>query len=437
MSLPEPPPPVQAVTTPPKAPPKVPSERAIVFLIGAVQFVNVLDFMMVMPLGPDLSPALHFPLSQLGLLGTSYAAAAAVSGMLGAVYLDRFDRRSALAVALLGLVLGTAAGGLATGLPSMLLARVIAGLFGGPATSLSMSALTDVVPVERRGRALGSVMGAFSVASVFGVPTGLYLARHGGWRMPFLGVAALGLVIGALAVVLLPPLRSHLEKRAGAPAHASPLQIMRRPESMLSLVTSATVMLTSFALVPNIAAYLQHNCGLPRQDLEYLYAIGGVFSFISMRLLGRLVDRFGAPIVSVFGTLLLVTDQALGFLPGRALIPIPVLFVCFMVAQAARAVSLNTTTTRVPRPDERARYQSIQSAVQHLASGLGASLGTLLLTVTPEGRLEGMPRLTVVSMVLALQLPPLLMLIQDRLRRRDQDAELAEHPPLPSHPHHH
>ena len=37
-------------------------------------------------------------------------------------------------------------------------------------------------------------MGAFSVASVFGVPTGLYLAEHGGWRMPFLGVAAMGLV---------------------------------------------------------------------------------------------------------------------------------------------------------------------------------------------------------------------------------------------------
>lgn len=415
---------------------KIPSERAVVFLIGAIQFVNVLDFMIVMPLGPDLGPTLHIPLSQLGLLGTSYAAAAAVSGILGALFLDRFDRRSALAVALLGLVLGTAAGGLATGMWTMLGARVLAGLFGGPATSLSLSALSDVVPAERRGRALGSVMGAFSVASVFGVPTGLYLARHGGWRMPFLGVAALGLVIGALAIILLPPLRGHLtQQKEQKHKPTSPLQIISRPESMVSLATSAVVMLTSFSLVPNIAAYLQYNCGLPRQNLEYLYAIGGACTFFSMRLLGRMVDRFGAPRIAALGTLLLVADQVLGFLPGRSLIPVSVAFVCFMIAQSARAVALNTTTTKVPRPDERARYQSIQSAVQHMASGLGASLGTFMLSVGPDGRLLGMPQLVMVSIVLALLLPPLLVLIQNRLRDRDQATAIEPHTPV-SLPHH-
>lgn len=415
---------------------KIPSERAVVFLIGAIQFVNVLDFMIVMPLGPDLGPTLHIPLSQLGLLGTSYAAAAAVSGILGALFLDRFDRRSALAVALLGLVLGTAAGGMATGMWTMLGARVLAGLFGGPATSLSISALSDVVPPERRGRALGSVMGAFSVASVFGVPTGLYLARHGGWRMPFLGVAGLGLVIGALAIILLPPLRGHLvQQKDQKHPPTSPLQIMSRPESLVSLATSAAVMLTSFSLVPNIAAYLQNNCGLPRQDLEYLYAIGGACTFVSMRILGRLVDRFSATRVAIFGTLLLVVDQVLGFLPGRSLIPVPVAFVTFMIAQSARAVALNTTTTKVPRPDERARYQSIQSAVQHMASGLGASLGSILLTVGPDGRLLGMPQLVTVSIVLALLLPPLLAMVQERLRIRDQTAAIEPHTPI-SLPHH-
>lgn len=416
---------------------KVPSERAIVSLIGAVQFVNVLEFMMVMPLGPYLGPALGIPLSHLGLLGSSYAAAAAISGALGAVFLDRFDRRSALAVALLGLVLGTAAGGLATGMGTMVAARVLAGLFGGPATSLSISALTDVVPTERRGRALGAVMGAFSVASVFGVPTGLYLAEHGGWRMPFLGVAAMGLVIGALSVVLLPPLRGHLQQ-AQAPGHhkSSPFEIMRRPESMLALLTCATVMLTSFSLVPNIAPYLQKNCGMPLSHLPRLYALGGVFSFISMRLLGRMVDRFGAPRVAAFGTLVLVADQALAFLPGRSLIPLPVAFVIFMIAQAARAVSLNTTTTRVPHPDERARYQSIQSTVQHLGSALGASLGTMLLSEAPDGRLLGMTQLTAVAIVLALLLPPLLALIHDRLQRRDRPQALSDEPAHPHHPHH-
>ena len=182
---------------------RTPSERTIVFLVGAVQFVNILDFMMVMPMGPDFAQALHIKASQLGLIGGAYTAAACVTGLAGSLVLDRYDRRSALGVTMLGLVIGTLLGGAAVGLPSLLLARVVAGAFGGPATSVAMSIVTDTVPPERRGKAMGAVMGAFSMASVLGVPAGLKLARLGGWRMPFFTVGAMGLVIAALAIALL------------------------------------------------------------------------------------------------------------------------------------------------------------------------------------------------------------------------------------------
>ncbi|HWU90815.1 MAG TPA: MFS transporter, partial [Kofleriaceae bacterium] len=81
------------------------SERRLVFLIGAVQFINTLDFMMVMPMGPDFAKALDIPSSKLGLIGGSYTLAAAVAGVIGALFLDRFDRRRVLAVAVAGLVL--------------------------------------------------------------------------------------------------------------------------------------------------------------------------------------------------------------------------------------------------------------------------------------------------------------------------------------------
>src|SRR5918993_1443709 len=186
------------------------SERRVLPLLAAVMFVNVLDFMMVMPLGPDFSAALGIPLPRLGLVGGSYTAAAAVSGVVGMLLLDRFDRRKALAVALFGLVMGTVAGGFATGLGSMLAARVLAGAFGGPAAALSLAIIADVVPPERRGRAMGIVMGAFSAASVLGVPAGLELARFGGWRVPFFAVAGVGALLAMLAIALLPPLTGHL-----------------------------------------------------------------------------------------------------------------------------------------------------------------------------------------------------------------------------------
>src|SRR6266540_1730945 len=118
-------------------------ERLIVFLVGAVQFVNILDFMMVMPLGPDFAASLGIPLASLGLIGGSYTAAAAVAGLVAARFLDRYDRRSALAVAIGGLVLGTAGGAFARGLPSLVAARAVAGAFGGPATAIALSIIAD------------------------------------------------------------------------------------------------------------------------------------------------------------------------------------------------------------------------------------------------------------------------------------------------------
>jgi predicted MFS family arabinose efflux permease len=108
-----------------------PSERTIVFCVAAVQFVNILDFMIVMPLGPDFAVALGIPLSHLGYVGGAYTASACVSGLAGALFLDKLDRRTALGVAMLGLVLGTLSGAFARDLTTLMLARVVAGAFGG------------------------------------------------------------------------------------------------------------------------------------------------------------------------------------------------------------------------------------------------------------------------------------------------------------------
>jgi len=119
-----------------------PSERTFIFLIGAVQFVNILDFVMVLPLGPFFAGPLGIAPSRIGFIGASYTAAAAISGIACSFFLDRFDRRKALAVAVAGLVVATALGGLSAGFGSLISARVLAGLFGGPATSSPATART-------------------------------------------------------------------------------------------------------------------------------------------------------------------------------------------------------------------------------------------------------------------------------------------------------
>jgi predicted MFS family arabinose efflux permease len=398
------------------------SERKIIYLLAAVSFVNILDFMMVLPLGPDFAKALGIPTSKLGIIGGSYTAAAAVAGLLGALFLERFDRRSALAVAMLGLVTATAAGGFAHSFGMLVAARVLAGTFGGPATSIGMAILADVVPPQRRGQALGRVMGAFAVASVIGLPIGLRLALIGGWRTPFFAVAGMGLVVVVAAIAIMPPMRGHLDRKR-EPAEIRGLGAFLVDRTvLLSLSGTIALNMGTFLLVPNLSAWLQQNLGFPRADIDKLYFFGGILSFVAMRVGGKVIDRRGSLAVTTAGSALMALIISLSFLQARPLIHVTVVFAGFMVANSLRAVALNTLSSRVPFPTERARFMSAQSAAQHTAAALGAMISSMLLVNRSDGSLAGMDRLGVVAMVLAATVPFFVATVTTRLRRRDAAA---------------
>jgi predicted MFS family arabinose efflux permease len=422
------------VTTSTKAPP----ERFIIFLVAAVQFVNILDFMMVMPLGPDFARGLGIPTARLGLVSGSYAAAAALAGFLGASFLDRFDRRKALAVAMVGLVGGTAAGAVAQGLLTMIVARVIAGAFGGPATSLALSIVADVVPPARRGRAMSTVMGAFSIASIVGVPVGLQLSVWFGWRVPFLAVAGLGLVIVALALGRMPSLTGHIDAGNKVKPLDRMIALWGDSTVRLALLTNSLVFITAFLVIPNIAAHLLQNLGYPRPRLSPAYTVGGVVSLFVLIAAGRAVDKRGPVFVSTIGTLVFAVALVLGFIVPDHFFHLPVfaLFAIFMAAMSLRNISIGSLSTRVPRHHERAGFMSLTSMSQHMSSAIGAFVSSQMLHNTPDGKLAGIDRISTLSLVLAFSLPPLLAVIVRRVRAREAlEPVLAAVPaPAPAQP---
>lgn len=389
-------------------------ERTVTLLVAAVQFVNVLDFVMVMPLGPDFARALGIPTSQLGLVGGAYTAAAAVAGLAGSFFLDRFDRRPALGVAIFGLVCGTALGGFARGLSTLVLARICAGMFGGPATSLAVSIVADTVPPERRGAAMGITMAAFSAASVLGVPAGLEISQHFGWRMPFFSVAGLGVVIALCAVFLLPPMRKHLENRR----ELVPLShLFAQPAVRLSWTMTFVVMAAGFVIIPNLATYAELNLEYPRASLGRLYFYAGIVTFFSAQLGGRAIDRLGSFRVGTFAVVLLCCVLYGGFGRVPPLLPAAALVIGFMFALSLRNVAYNTLASKVPRPEERARFMSIQSAVQHAASAGGAFLSSRLLTESSSGALVGMDRVALVCAGFTCAVPFLLHAVEARVHK--------------------
>jgi predicted MFS family arabinose efflux permease len=386
-----------------------------------VQFVNILDFMMVMPLGPDFARALDIPTAHLGLVSGSYAAAAAIAGFLGAGVLDRFDRRKALAIAMTGLVVGTAAGAMAQGLWTMIAARIVAGAFGGPATSLALSIIADVVPPQRRGRAMGTVMGSFSIASIAGVPVGLQLAVWFGWRVPFLAVAGLGVVILVLALRRMPSLTGHVDNAQPGTPYQRMRALWNDSTVRLALLTNGLVFITAFMVIPNIAAHLLQNLDYPRPRLSWAYTVGGVVSLVVLMFAGRAVDKRGPTFVATIGTALFVAALIFGFIAPNRFFHLPgfALFAIFMAAMSMRNISLGSLSTRVPRHHERAGYMSLQSMAQHMSSALGAFISSQLLRNLPDGKLAGIDRVSTLALVLSLGLPPLLSMILRRVRLRE------------------
>lgn len=400
-------------------------------IIAAVQFINILDFVIVMPLGPLFASALGFTEAHIGYIAGAYTAAAAVSGLFAAGFLDRFDRRSALGVALFGLVVGTALGGVATGFGTLLAARVVAGAFGGPATSLALSIISDVIPPEVRGRAMGVVMGAFSIAQVMGVPTGVWIGEHFGWRAPLFCVAATGLLLAVLSVARLPSLRAHIVQAKDRATETTTRALLSRPLVQLSLLLTAFVMMAGFSLIPNISGFVQLNRGVRLEDLKFLYLAGGVASLFTLQLAGRLVDRFGSFNVGTGGSAGFALVVWAFFWPTNAFVP-PVLgFILMMTFLGARNVAYTTLTTKVPGPSERARFQSLQSAVQHAASAAGAFLSASFLSrvlLPPSGDLPerwglaGMEWVVCLALALTAVIPALMRRVERGVHAQAEPA---------------
>ena len=403
-------------------------EASVVLLVGAVQFVNILDFIMVGPLGPFMSGALGYSQSHSGWVTGSYTAAASISGLAGAFFLDKFERKRALLIAMGGLVIGTLSGAFAVDLWTLLAARVLAGAFGGPATSVALSIIADVIPPARRGKAMGKVMGAFAAASVLGVPFGLELTRHISWRAPFLLTAVAGVLVAFAVFAKLPTMNAHLvpananAKTRTARSMLAELSGLLRRDILLSYGMTFVAMGASFVLIPNISAYTMKNLSFPENRIGVLYMIGGVVSFATARAVGPLIDRVGAAKVGTVGTLVLSLVIFAGFAKAPPLVPVPAVFVGFMFGMGIRNLSYNTLTSKVPEPRERAAFMSVQSSVQHFAAAVGAIGSSFLLTERADKSLEGMGRVAVASIVLGLALPPMLMVVERRVLARAKAA---------------
>ncbi len=366
----------------------------ILLTLAGLQFINLVDFMIVMPLGPQLQADLGIRAHQFGWIVSSYTLAAGVAGFFSAAWLDRLPRKATYIVLSLGLIAGTAACGLATSYPFLLATRCITGGFGGVHGALALAIVADVFPTERRGHANSMLMLAFGVASVAGVPLGIAVGTAFGWAMPFYLLALAGLPLAVLAGWSLPAVPPPAVPPPAVPPPAVPphrdatsrnpldrlLETLTQPAHYRAFLLIGLMMAGGFLVIPYISIAFVASGGVTEAELSTVFVAGGLLTLVCTPLIGRAVDRSGGLrvflcLASVSAVMMLVLTHV-----GRVgIVAAASLTAMLMAANSGRMVAAMALIMSSIEPRYRGSFMSANSAVQHVACGLGTAVGGMML----------------------------------------------------------
>ena len=362
-------------------------ELALLLTLAGIQFTHVLDFMIMMPLGPQLTALFAISDAQFGLLVSAYTFAAGLSGLLAAFFVDRFERKRLLLVLYVLFGLTTLACALAPTYGMLMLARIAAGVFGGILSALTQTIIGDVISFERRGRATGLVMMSFSLATVVGVPGGLFLANWGGWHSSFIAIAVACTVVGVLAVWSLPRLDKHVANARGQNMTFAIRGVWADNNHRLALGMSFAMMFAAFTVIPYITIYMQANHILLPTEIPFIYLAGGIVTLLSARWIGTLTDRIGKRKMFQRMLLLSMVPMTLTTLMQPYALPVVLLVsASLFFFMNARMIPGMAFLTSAAQPQFRGAFMSLNGAVQSLSIGIATWIGGVLIQRNPQGQ---------------------------------------------------
>lgn len=371
-------------------------ELGTLLTLGAVQFTHILDFMIMMPLGAQLMDVFNITPAQFTHLVASYGLAAAISGFAGGFVLDRFDRKRSLLVLYAGFGMATLACAVAPTHHALLVARLAAGAFGGLAGSMVTAMVGDVIPASRRGRAMSTVMAAFPLASVLGVPLGLYLAAEFSWHAPFFLLAACAAAVLIGASFALPPIRTAVHDH-------QPIRQMRAILShgvhLRAFAVGMVLIMAGGTLIPFIAPSFIANVGLdPKLELPTTYMVGGIATALSTPLVGWLSDHIDRlKLLAIMSGMAVIVVLVITRMGHTSLAFASLMMALFMVTMSGRFSPAMTMITNAVEARYRGGFMSVNAALQQAAGAGSNVLAGFFVTRTSNGQLAGFPTLGYVS----------------------------------------
>lgn len=403
-----------------------PYQIFIIAVLTFLQFTVILDFMVLSPLGEQLMKELDISPSQFGIVVSAYALSAGASGLLAAGFADKFDRKKLLLFFYVGFIIGTLLCGLAPDYNSLLIARVVTGVFGGVIGSISFAIITDLFSLQTRGRVMGFVQMAFAASQILGIPIGLYLANKMGWHSPFLLIVGVSVFAGVFIFFYMKPVNAHLQLQTERNALQHLFKTVSKPRYLQAFAATALLATGGFMMMPFGTAFSVNNLGVTREDLPMIFSITGLFSIVTGPLIGFFSDKIGKYTIFVIGSVwsiimvLVYTHQDV--IPLWMVIMFNVLM---FMGISARIISSSALLTAVPTPADRGAFMGVNASLQQISGGIAAAIaGMIVYQETKTSPLENYPILGYVVCVTTI-ITIIMMYFLNRMITRTEGAKVA------------
>ncbi len=381
------------------------NERLIITILFFVQFTHMVDFVVMMPLGPKLVRSFGLTPSQFSYVISSYAFAAAIMGFISSFFVDNYDRKKVLVFFYTGFLMANVFCALSVNYFMLVLSRILAGGFGGVLAGLTFSIIGDVVPESRRGKAMGIVMSAFGTASVIGIPVGLYLADHYDWHSPFWLISILSLVVILITTLKMPSITRHikLQRYKKSEELTKILNLFKNKNCRLAFTLSCSYIISGYLVIPFISQYLVKNVKLLESQLSLTYFFGGLFTFFTSRMFGTLSDKYGKHrMVYILGPLSLIPIFMITNLPQSSLTVVLTVSTIFFILISGRFVPVMAIITGSVSKADRGAFMGINSSLQQMAMGLASVLAGLIVSYNVSGEMDHFNIVGYISMFMTL-----------------------------------
>ena len=352
-----------------------------------------MSYRITYPFLPVIARGLGVDLPTAGLLVTGRATGGLVSPFLGPLS-DRYGRKRMILVALSLLIAGAAICALVPLYVAFMVAFVMFGVSKAAFDPTIQAYISDRVPYERRGWAIGVTELSWSGAWLVGVPSSGWLIARAGWQAPYVLLTVLS-TAGLLLIAWLLPRDAPVARHSHNPLQLG--AVIRNRNLAAALVVTFLMMLANEFTFVVYGAWMENRLGLSVATIGVASIAIGIAEAAGEFSSAAFVDRIGKRRAVLVGMLLLAVFY--GLLPSlgqRLEWVIAGLVLLFVAFEFTLVASLPLVSELAP--EARATAMSANVAAMTVARMIGSACGTALFAWM--GKLEPNAGISVVASVL-------------------------------------